>query len=145
MDVKYQKVTSIKNFIDAIRLRVDVFIIEQQCPPGWEPDELDKTSSHYIAKVDGVVVATARLREEPKGALKIERMVVKKECRGKGIGKGLTDYIIEQAKKQKPIKIWMQAQCQAKKFYGKIGFKPVSKKYDLHDLGIEHIDMELKL
>lgn len=145
MNIIYKEVTTISEFIDSIRLRVDVFIIEQKCPPGWEPDELDKAAKHYIALVDKKIVATARLLEDPRGTVRIERMVVKKEYRRKGIGKGLTAYIIKQAKKQSPTRIWMQAQCQAQKFYEKIGFKPISKNYDLHGLGILHVNMEYKL
>lgn len=144
MQINYRQLNTVKEFIDAIRLRVDVFILEQKCPPGWEPDELDKESEQYIALVDGKVVATARLREEPKGAYKIERMVVKKEYRGKGIGEGLTKYIVSEAKKRKPTKIWMEAQAYAKKFYEKCVFKAVSDEYDQWNLGIPHFEMELQ-
>ncbi len=78
MKVTYKKVKNINEFIDAIRIRSEVFIIEQKCLPGWEPDELDKKSTHYVAIVKGKIVATVRLREDPKQSGKIERMVVKK-------------------------------------------------------------------
>src|SRR5205814_731773 len=102
--------TTINEFIDAIRIRVDVFVIEQQCPPGWDPEELDKVSQQYIALNTNEIVATVRLRENPKGTAKIENMVVKKKHRGRGIGVGLTTYVTKQAKKQGYKKIWMQAQ-----------------------------------
>ena len=142
MDIQYRTVASISEFIDAIRIRVDVFILEQKCPPGWEPDELDKTSQQFIALANSIIVATARMRENPKGAAKIERMVVKKDFRGKGIATQLTKYIVEQAQIQGYKKIWMQAQEHEKKVYEKAGFKVVSKSYDLWNLGIPHIDME---
>ena len=56
MDVKYKEVETIPEFIDAIRLRVDVFMIAQKFEAGWEPDEDDKVSRHFIAIVDGNVV-----------------------------------------------------------------------------------------
>lgn len=143
MHLYYKKVETINEFIDAIRIRVDVFIIEQKCPPGWEPDEIDKVSQQYIAVVDGKIAATARLRENPKGTAKLERMVVKKELRGKGIALGLTKFIMEEAKKQGYKKIWMQAQEHAKGIFEKAGFKVTSDKpYDLWNLGIPHVDME---
>src|SRR6266498_2487485 len=102
MKVTYKKVETINEFIDAIRIRVDVFILEQKCPPGWDPEELDKVADHYIAVADEKIVAYARMREEPKKAIKIENMVVEKAYRKKGIGEGLTKYVVMQAKKKKP-------------------------------------------
>lgn len=142
MKIIYKEIKDIKNFIDAIRLRTEVFIIEQNCPPGWEPDKLDKVSSHYVAIVNDKIIATARLRESPKNCGKMERMVVKKEFRGKGIGSGLTKYIIKQARKKGFKKLWMQAQLHAQKMYEGIGFRVTSKEYDQWNLGIPHIDME---
>ena len=52
MKVAYKEVKTINEFIDAIRIRADVFIIEQKCQPGWEPDEEDKDSKHFIAIVE---------------------------------------------------------------------------------------------
>ena len=144
MKVKYKKVETIPEFIDAIRIRVDVFIKEQNCPPGWEPDEFDKVSDHYIASVNGIVVATARIRQDSPDVLKIERMVVKKDYRKKGIGLDLTKYLIKGAQKKKPSKIWIEAQSYAQKFYEKSGFKTVSEEYDLYNIGIPHVTMEYK-
>jgi len=140
-NVKYKEVEKINEFIDAIRIRVDVFIKEQKCEPGWEPDEEDKKAKHFIAIADNKTVATARVRETENKEYKIERMATKKEYRKKGIGKGLVYYIIKQIKKQNTKRIWMQSQVRAQKFYETCGFKPVSKPYNLY--GIKHIDMEL--
>lgn len=139
MKITYKKIESISEFIDAIRIRVDVFIIEQKCQPGWEPDEEDKTAGHFIAIADGKVVSTLRIREV-EGGIKIERMATKKEYRGKGISKGLITFVLKEIKKLKPKKIWMEAQVQAREFYEKCGFKPVSEPYDLY--GIPHLKME---
>ncbi len=139
----YKSVEHIHEFIDAIRLRVDVFIKEQGCPPGWEPDEQDKKAHHYIGISDGNIVATLRVFDEPKGAYKLGRMAVAKDMRGKGIGKGLLQYVTKVLRKKHPKqKIWMQAQCRAQKFYEKNGFNVVSKSYDIHNLNIPHVDME---
>ena len=81
--MKCKKVDSLAEFIDAIRLRVDVFIKEQGFAPGWEPDEDEKSATHFIALADGKVVATARYREIAPGEFKIERMATQKDLRGK--------------------------------------------------------------
>lgn len=140
MEIKYKKIVSISELIDAIRLRVDVFIKEQKNQPGWEPDVEDKIADHYVATIEEEVVATARVRET-NSEYKIERMAVKKEFRGKGVGKGLVNYIVGEIKKEKPSKIWLQAQIQAQEFYEKSNFRSISKPYDLY--GIAHIDMKL--
>lgn len=142
MKIEYKRVESLAEFIDAVRIRVDVFIIEQKCKPGWEPDTEDKISSHYVAVFNNHIVATARVRKIKSKEFKIERMAIKKEYRRRGIGKGLLDYIILKTKKQKPQKIWLQAQVQAQKFYEKCGFKVSSRPYDLWNLHIPHVDME---
>jgi len=139
----YKQVEAIQEFVDAIRLRVDVFIKEQGCPPGWEPDELDKDAQHFIAKVDGKIVATLRVLDEPKGVYKIERMAVAKKLREKGIGAGLLQHVVKVLRQKKPVrKIWMQAQRRAQKFYEKNGFRVTSEPYDIHNLHIPHVDME---
>ena len=139
MKAKYKKVKTINEFIDAIRIRVEVFEIEQKCKPGSEPDEFDKIAQHYVAVANGKIVSTARFREPYKGIIKIGRMATKKEYRGKGISSGLLNYILKDTKKLKPKKIWLQSQVQAQKFYEKHGFKVISQSYDWDD--IPHIDM----
>ncbi len=143
MDLKYKEVETINEFIDTIRLRVDVFIKEQGFQPGWEPDEDDKASKHFIAIVDDKIVGTARFRESSKGEIKIERMAIKKEYRNKSVGKGLVEYIIEEITNLKPKRIWLRSQVQAQKFYETCGFRAVSEPFDMH--GVPHIDMDLKL
>lgn len=140
MKITYKEITSISEFIDAIRIRIDVFIIEQKCQPGWEPDEEDKTARHFIALADGRIVSTLRIRETDEG-IKIERMATKKEFRGMDISKGLLNFVLQEIKRLKPKKVWMQAQVQAQDFYKKCGFTAISEPYDLY--GIPHLNMVL--
>ena len=140
MKIRYKEVGTISEFIDAIRLRVDVFIKEQGFQPGWEPDEDDKVSRHFIAIKDNKIVGEARVREVEKGEFKIERMVTAKDYRGKGIGRGLVEHVISEILKIKPKKIWLRSQVQAQEFYEKCGFKSVSEPFDMW--GIPHIDMD---
>ncbi|MCX6814541.1 MAG: GNAT family N-acetyltransferase [Candidatus Aenigmarchaeota archaeon] len=139
MEVKYKEVKTISEFIDAIRIRADVFIKEQRFQPGWEPDEDDKFSRHFIAIADGKIVSTARFRETSKGQIKIERTATKKEYRGKGIGKGLLEFMLKKMAELKPKKIILMSQVQSQPFYEKYGFRAVSKPYDMY--GVKHIDM----
>jgi len=45
MKVQYKEVETVNEFIDAIKLRIEVFVREQGFEPGWEPDEDDKKAS----------------------------------------------------------------------------------------------------
>lgn len=137
--VSYKEVQTIGEFIDYIRLRTAVFVIEQGFKPGWEPDEYDKVCRHFIAVADGRVVGTLRIRE--KDGIKIERMATAKDYRGKGIAKGLVDFVIKEAKKTNPKRIWAQCQTRAHPFWNKSGFRDVSESYDQY--GVEHVDKEL--
>ncbi len=49
MKIKYKKVKTLGEFIDIIRLRVEVFEIEQKCRSGLEPDENNKVAVQNIA------------------------------------------------------------------------------------------------
>ena len=95
MEIICKKVETIPEFIDAIRLRVDVFIREQGFQSGWEPDEDDKMSQHYIAIVDGKILSTGRARLTGAKEIKLERMVTEKDSRGNGVGRSLLNYMIQ--------------------------------------------------
>src|SRR3989338_10512621 len=139
MNARYKETNDIREIIDAIRIRVEVFIKEQGCEPGWEPDEDDKKARQFIALDGKKAIATARVIERRKGEFKIERMAVMKEYRGKGIGNELLKHIVNCLRGLKTKRIWMQSQARARGFYEKSGFRAVSEIYDLH--GIQHIDM----
>lgn len=140
MEVQCKQVESIQEFIDAIRLRVDVFIKEQDFTPGWEPDEDDKNSVHFIVLSDGKVVGTARYREISPGEFKIERMATTKEMRGKGVATKLLEFMVKDIMKQEPKKIWLRSQVQAREFYEKNGFETVGEPFETY--GKMHVDME---
>ncbi|HIH20314.1 TPA: GNAT family N-acetyltransferase [Candidatus Micrarchaeota archaeon] len=126
---------STSEFIDAIRLRVQVFIIEQGFAPGWEPDDEDKKARQFVAIHKSRVAATARARK-CKGGFKIERMAVRKDYRKKGVGKALAEHIVKAIGKES--KIWLQSQVKARQFYEKCGFKASSKPYK--SWGFPHVD-----
>jgi len=140
LKIRFKKVKTLNEFIDAIMLRVDVFIKEQKFKPGWEPDEHDKKSTHFIAIVNKKIVATLRYREPKKDEIKFERMATKKEFRGKGISSKLLKFAIKNAKKRKPKKIWAISQERAKEFWEKNGFKAISKPYKIY--GTKHLNMK---
>ncbi|MGM0414815.1 MAG: GNAT family N-acetyltransferase [Bacillota bacterium] len=126
---------------EVLKLRVDVFVVEQECPYP-ELDGKDKKAYHLIGRKDGQLIAYSRLFL-PGDYFKeagIGRVIVKKEYREKEIGtemlKRSIEFLIE-AKGAEDIKL--SAQNHLREFYGEQGFEPVSEVY-LED-GIPHIDM----
>lgn len=140
MEIQCKKAESLPEFIDSIRLRVNVFIKEQDFAPGYEPDEDDRSAVHFITLAGGRVVSTARYRKLAPGEFKIERMATQKEFRGKGITQKLLKFMLEDIKAQSPKKIWLRAQEQVQGFYEKNGFAAKGKPFDMY--GKMHMDME---
>lgn len=124
-----------------LRLRNDIFIVEQKCPY----DDIDgkdiKCLHLFLEDKDKVL---GYLRIIPKGISfsqpSIGRVLVRKEYRGKGIARDMMLKAIQFIKKswnEKEIKI--SAQVYLKEFYKGLGFISVSDTY--LDDGIPHVDM----
>ena len=138
MTVTYTIADSKDDLIDVLRLRVEIFVMEQNGPHDEEPDVHDKESAFVVAKADGTIIGTARFRNVG-DTVKIERIAVKKEYRGRGIGRRLVDYAIEHIEREGPKVIFLHAQTAAEDFYQKLGFHPVGDRFV--EAGIEHIKM----
>src|SRR3989338_9199766 len=108
--VEEKEAQTLDKIFGVIRLRVDVFIIEQGFTPGWEPDELDSTAKHFIALENGKVVGTLRVRQPSPGEMKIERMCVAKDHRGRGIASHLLSFALKEMEKTKQKKILVTCQ-----------------------------------
>ncbi len=126
---------------DILSLRVEVFVVEQNCPY-QECDGKDQRGYHIFAKQNGVIQMYMRMLEPGVSYTEasIGRVVIKKSSRGKGMGKvmmgkGLT-FMREEMKVEK---IRISAQAYLEKFYQSLGFKSVSNVY-VED-GIPHIEM----
>ncbi len=126
-----------------LELRVNVFIIEQNCPY-HELDWQDQHALHLWQEQNGKVSMYSRIfLDNDSGEGKIGRVIVQKDFRGEGRGKILMEKAIDILKSRKAKSILLAAQADLKKFYGELGFKQVSDLYMWDD--IPHIDMELKL
>lgn len=124
-----------------LKLRVDVFVVEQKCPYS-EIDGKDPEALHLRLLEGGELVAAARLFA-PDGASKpskIGRVVVSPAHRGKRLGEALMREAVERCQdlfSGHPIAL--SAQSHLERFYRSFGFAPVSDEY-LED-GIPHVDM----
>ncbi len=132
---------SIHELYSYLQLRVNVFIVEQNCPYP-ELDGYDEKSYHLAYVENDETLAYARIL--PKGLkyarISIGRVIVKKEARGKGLAKELMNVCLQFIEERWPNQeIQLQAQAHLAHFYGSFGFTAISDEY-LED-NIPHVDM----
>lgn len=128
---------------DIYKLRVDVFVVEQDCAYP-EIDYNDKLVGHLFAYADGQLAAYSRLcpPHTVYPEVSIGRVICHSNFRGQGLGRELVKRAVEQLQKDFPgQKIKAQAQEYLEYFYKSFGFKTISESY-LED-GIPHVDMVL--
>jgi predicted GNAT family N-acyltransferase len=121
-------------------IRFNIFVGEQNVPPGIELDDKDASCMHAIAYDDhGNAVGTGRLL--PDGH--IGRMAVVKDWRRRGIGALILGALMEEARRQGHKEVVLSAQLQAAEFYREQGFEAEGKVYQ--EAGILHQAMRKKL
>lgn len=103
------------------KLRVEVFVKEQGFAPEVEFDSYDKSCPHLCLFSENEAVATGRFIPYKDG-VKIGRIAVRRDMRGKGLGELAVAELIKKAKADGFDKIYVGAQLQAKGFYEKCGF-----------------------
>lgn len=124
---------------DAIMIREQVFVQEQNIDPKDEWDELDAVSLHVVVYTAGQAIATARLLANDW----VGRVAVLKNYRGLGIGQLVMQNIIAQAQREQRGGLYLSAQEHALDFYARLGFQQQGESY--LDCNIPHITMHLAL
>ena len=127
-----------------MRVRVDVFVVEQACPyPEFDDHDIADTTRH-VYLLDGLSVnAYARCYEKDAQYSAIGRVLVAQSQRSSGLGKQLVNEAIACCKAQWPTRdIYIGAQTYLLNFYRSFGFECVGDEY-IED-GIPHQDMILK-
>ena len=143
MEWLYQSFDEIsgRELYELLKLRVNVFIVEQDCPYA-ELDGNDFDAIHITCKDEQGIAGYSRLL--PKGVKyespSIGRVIVRADLRGTGLGHMLMECATQQVlKKWQPSEIFLQAQTHLEAFYKQHGFNTISEPYK--DDGIPHIDM----
>ena len=133
----------IHDLYEIMKLRCDVFIVEQECH--YEDiDGRDINAIHVYLKDDNEIVGYLRILD--KGVVfkevSIGRVIAKR--RRVGIGSELLKAGLKAAKKYyNADKIKIEAQVYAKSFYERVGFKVCGAEF-LED-GIPHVPMVVEL
>jgi predicted GNAT family N-acyltransferase len=119
-------------------IRHAVFVVEQAVPAEVEVDGLDPDCTQFLARVDGVPVATARARVTGSG-YKLERVAVLQPYRRRAIGEALVRYMLEAA--PAAAVIYVHAQQAALGFWERVGFSAAGPAFV--EGGISHRFMRL--
>lgn len=134
---------SIDELYELLKIRVNVFVVEQKCPYP-EVDDRDKHAYHVYIQEGGEVKAYLRVLEAGVSFDEVSIGRVLTTERGKGYANILLKEGINVAReKLNADKIKIEAQTYAKRMYEKFGFKVVSDEF-LED-GIPHVQMILDM
>ncbi|GAB7387483.1 hypothetical protein BSNK01_13200 [Bacillaceae bacterium] len=110
--------------------------------------ETIKVAATESEKLDALAVrrmvfVIERLRPWDGATGKVGRVAVLENWRGRGLGKEIMLALEKEAIKRGFTKLKLNAQCQARAFYEKLGYRPVSDVF--LEAGIEHVTMEKRL
>ena len=126
---------------DMLRLRQDVFVIEQKCI-FHEIDGRDPPAWHLLGRRGGDLLAYARVFEPGVTAAEatIGRVVTHPSARGSGLGHALMREAMAAVDRIAPgSAMRLAAQHHLERFYAAYGFRGVGEKYIEDD--IWHLDM----
>lgn len=133
----FDKLTT-QELFNIYKLRVDVFVVEQQCPY-HEVDDIDTISHHiYLQNDNSKILAYCRLYKI-EDTFHIGRVIASPKHKGYGtqIMKTAVKFATEEIHADSII---IEAQTYAKNFYENLGFNQTSEPFD--EDGIPHIQMK---
>jgi ElaA protein len=118
------------------RLRVDVFVVEQQCPyPELDGRDVEPATEHLWFELDGRVLATIRVLDDG-GTRAIGRVATAGDARGQGLAARLMEAGIALCG---DAPITLGAQAYLEDWYARFGFRRSGPGY-VED-GIPHVPM----
>lgn len=141
VDLRTMDALSAADLYALLKMRVDVFVVEQACPYP-ELDGKDPAALHLRLIEGDALVASARLIEPQQSGdpVRIGRVVVSPDHRGRRLGDALMREAVSACDTTFPgVPIALSAQSHLRAFYTGFGFVVTSDEY-LED-GIPHVDM----
>ncbi|WP_239256509.1 GNAT family N-acetyltransferase [Listeria ilorinensis] len=133
-----KKVTTEQERQDALRIRQEVFVYEQNVAPELEWDKFDDSPSTLMFvdyAADGTALAAGRFRIT-QGYGKVERICTRKNARKQGAAKRVMEAIEREARMRGLRQLKLGAQITAIPFYEKLGYQVISASF--MDAGIPH-------
>lgn len=130
---------SVDELYDMLKLRSEVFVVEQDCVY-LDMDDRDQNAIHVIAVDGGRIVGCLRVFEKDERTGQIGRVVTSRDVRGTGCGALLMKEAVRVSEQVLgKSSTYLEAQVYAIGFYEKHGFVVVSEEF-LED-GIPHVQM----
>ena len=135
---------SVHDLYSILRLRSDVFVVEQDCV-FLDLDDRDQeaTTEHLWTTDDAGVTATLRLLHEGATSWSIGRVVARADVRSRGIAALLVRAGLDRLGELGAETVHIGAQAQLRDWYARFGFTPSGPRY-LED-GILHLPMSRTL
>jgi predicted GNAT family N-acyltransferase len=126
----------------ALRLRYEVFCLEQGVPEREELDGRDHEGIHLVAMADGQLLATCRVLLVGSTA-QFSRLAVRRSARRRGIATELLKLADDETRAAGGRRLVLHAQTYAQELYERAGYQPRGRVFT--EAGIEHIAMEKHL
>ena len=129
---------------DIVRLRMDVFVVEQECPyPDLDGRDTEPATRHCwvpgtsAGRPELPIAAYARGLAGLGGGTKIGRVVTHPAARQSGLGGLLVNHLVQTTSGP-----WiLDAQARLAEWYAGLGFSPAGEPFD--DWGMLHLPMRL--
>lgn len=128
-------------FHGLVRLRINVFVVEQQCPyEELDGRDTDPQTRHVWATDRGAVIGYLRLLTETDGRRRIGRVCVATSHRGRGVAGELVSEALQLARDEAPdAHVVLHAQSYLASWYEQQGFAVDGEQF-VED-GIPHVPM----
>lgn len=121
-----------------LRLRVDVFVVEQDCPyPDLDGQDLLADTLQVWAHEDGVLLGVIRVLRAGSARPAIGRVATSAAARGRGVAGALIEHGIRLC--GTGVTIDLHAQAHLEQWYARFGFVRDGAPYD--EDGIPHVPM----
>ena len=122
---------------DLVKLRVDVFVVEQSCPyPELDGRDTEPSTEHVWVDGEDGPAAYLRVLCEQSGAVRVGRVCTRAGARGRGLARVLLDDVLARHG-DRPVVLDAQAYLAA--FYAGLGFVACGPEF--LDDGIPHVPM----
>ncbi|OCN03921.1 hypothetical protein A4S06_03765 [Erysipelotrichaceae bacterium MTC7] len=120
--MKFKKATTQKELFQLMRIRIDVFVVEQEVDPCIEIDTADETCDQYVLYDDqSQIVGTCRVIQEGT-SWHVGRVAVKKDARKHKYGSYMLEQIEQLARQANATQLELGAQVSAMHFYERNGY-----------------------
>lgn len=132
MDILSTTDTSSQIFKDALAMRKQIFVQEQQIPDVLDQDGRDERSLHLVIYDEqGETAATGRLSFEKDGTGCLSRIAVAPSRRGQQLGKKVIVTLEAKAREHGLNYLYLVPHEHLERFYQSLGYKKIPDKHEV--------------